>query len=163
MQTERTLMQLFTPNDISEVLELFFEEDTFKYIAPLQNKSREEYVAFLNKKLHEIKTGTGHYWVVRLLEDNSFIGAINLTPIPNSERIQIGWQFKRKYWGQGYAYEAAKAAFDFGVNDLKLEEIYGVFVPENLASEKILSRLGFSSFETKKTELETLHIFQYKA
>ena len=47
LASKRLYFELFSESAIEEVLSMYNEEDTFKYIKPLQNRSREEYIQFL--------------------------------------------------------------------------------------------------------------------
>ncbi|WP_175438432.1 GNAT family N-acetyltransferase [Fusibacter sp. 3D3] len=44
--------------------------------------------------------------------------------------------------GNGYAIEAAKAVLEFGLTELNLDEIVAAVNYENVASDKVLIRIG---------------------
>ncbi len=48
----------------------------------------------------------------------------------------------QKFWGNGYAFEAAKHTVDYGFNQLHLKTIVGRAHIENIASLKILEKIG---------------------
>ena len=150
METERTLLTTITPDDFGEILDMYSEPDTFKYIPPLQNKSREEYIDFLNSRIAQVTGRVGYHWVVRLKDTGSFIGLLNLNPIKDTEKMQIGFQLRQRYWNQGYAREVTKRLVEFAVSELGLKVLYGVFNKRNTASKKIFERFGFE-FEENRT------------
>jgi ribosomal-protein-alanine N-acetyltransferase len=162
MQTDRTKLSLLTHDDFKEILEMYEEPDTFKYIAPLRNKSHSEYLNFLESRIAQIKDKIGYHWVVRSLNTNEFIGLINLNPIRDSERMQVGFQLKRKFWSQGYATELTGFMLDFGFHHLGLKELYGVFSRENIASARIFEKLGFYFEESKLLEGQEVPIEIWK-
>jgi RimJ/RimL family protein N-acetyltransferase len=47
-----------------------------------------------------------------------------------------------RYWGAGYATEAARATLRFGFTELHLHRIFGVCQAANGASARILAKLG---------------------
>ena len=47
-----------------------------------------------------------------------------------------------KYWGKGYATEAALACLQFGFDELGLDEIVSFTVPNNLRSRKVMEKIG---------------------
>jgi RimJ/RimL family protein N-acetyltransferase len=49
-----------------------------------------------------------------------------------------------RYWGKGYALEAARAAIDDGFGRIGLREIVAYTVPANRASRQVMERLGMS-------------------
>ncbi len=55
---------------------------------------------------------------------------------------EVGWGLMSRYWGKGYAVEAAVAAMDFVVNDLGWDDIIHTIAPDNLASAAVARKLG---------------------
>ena len=49
----------------------------------------------------------------------------------------------RRFWQQGYASEAAGAVFDYGVGTLDLSNIVARSFEDNVASVRIIVKLGF--------------------
>lgn len=168
--SERLTMRLMTEEDKTDVLAMFQEPGTFRYIKPLQDKTESEYLAFLRKKELEIAQGTGYYWMIRTADTNEFLGAINLTPIPplnpmrpEKPKMQIGWQIRSEFQRQGFAFEAAKLAMEFALTQTDIDPILAVFVKGHTASKKILEKLGFCKFETVYKDGEALKKYIYRA
>lgn len=157
LQTERTSLQLLTEEDLPAMEALAREEDTFRYLRFLRVMNAEEYTKFLYTKLEQIRTGAGYHWAVRLKTNNEFIGAVNLNPIRGTTKLQIGAQLKKDYWGQGFASELMQRLVEFGIHQLHLPAVYGVFEKGNSASRRLLEKLGFvfeEGFQEQEVELE---------
>jgi [ribosomal protein S5]-alanine N-acetyltransferase len=60
----------------------------------------------------------------------------------------LGYRFKKQYWGQGFATEAAVASLQYGFETLKLEQICAAAHVENIRSNKILQKVGLRFKET---------------
>ena len=56
--------------------------------------------------------------------------------------VEIGWRLGRRFWGQGIATEAARAALDFGFTDRGLNRIVSIHQLGNDASGRIMQKLG---------------------
>ena len=56
--------------------------------------------------------------------------------------MEIGWRFRSKFWGQGYATEAARLALIFAFSSLRLEEVVSFTARVNLRSVSVMQRLG---------------------
>lgn len=56
--------------------------------------------------------------------------------------VDLGFRFFQIYWGNGIATEAAKACLDYGFSELQLETIIGRALIENIASIKVLEKIG---------------------
>ena len=57
--------------------------------------------------------------------------------------IDIGFRFFQKEWGRGYATEAAKATIKYGISTLNMSQFVGRAAKENIASIKVLEKIGF--------------------
>ena len=143
--------------------EMSREKDTFKYIRRLEVMTAEEYQQYLLLKLEQIRLGKGYHWAVWLKTDGAFVGAVNLNPIGNSERLQIGCQLKRAYWGQGYASELTLRVRDFAMAEAGLDMVYAVFQKDNAVSRRLLEKLGFVWLESKTEQDTEIEIHRYPA
>ena len=82
-------------------------------------------------------------WAVHLLENDAFIGWCGLKYRPEKNEVDLGYRLKKKYWGCGYATEASRQCLDYGFNILKLTAIAAAAHTQNLASQNVLTKLGF--------------------
>ena len=62
--------------------------------------------------------------------------------------IEIGWRFRREFWGRGIAYSAALAAESFAFQNLKLSELVSFTAAINARSRRLMERLGFTRKES---------------
>ncbi|WP_349773180.1 GNAT family N-acetyltransferase [Lacrimispora xylanisolvens] len=80
------------------------------------------------------------------LSAEELIGCCGILPYKSEKHsYELGFHLRKKYWGQGYAAEAAKAAIDYSFHMLNAKKLYAGHHPENIASEKLLIKLGFQS------------------
>lgn len=114
--------------------------------------TREESDAFIERiVLHAHKHGFA-LWALETREASpagppgSFIGFAGLNETPFQAHftpaIEIGWRLAKAAQGRGYATEAARAALDFGFRVAGLEEIVSFTTPNNLASRRVMEKLG---------------------
>ena len=87
------------------------------------------------------------YWAVELPGEAELIGAVGLSRVrapgfPFAPAVEIGWRLAPRYWGQGYATEAARAVLDDGFLQLGLDEIVAFTLPANQRSRRVMQRLG---------------------
>ncbi|MCX6708930.1 MAG: GNAT family N-acetyltransferase [Candidatus Woesearchaeota archaeon] len=69
------------------------------------------------------------------------IGSIALM-IKNEGIAELGYWIAKPYWGEGYATEASKLVIKEGFKKLKLHKIYAHHIKENLASGRVMQKLG---------------------
>lgn len=62
---------------------------------------------------------------------------------PFTPCVEIGWRFRREYWGRGLACRAAQQTLSFGFETLQLDEILAFTAVANERSRRLMERLGF--------------------
>jgi [ribosomal protein S5]-alanine N-acetyltransferase len=85
--------------------------------------------------------GFGMY-LVELKETGAPLGICGLLKRDSTEEIEIGFAYLERFWGKGYAYEAAAALMDYARRSLRLKRIAATTVPGNRGSIRILEKLG---------------------
>ena len=61
--------------------------------------------------------------------------------------VEIGWRLAAQFWNQGFATEAACRVVEHTFTDLTLTELVSFTVPANLASRRVMEKLGMSHNE----------------
>lgn len=91
----------------------------------------------------------GFAFMMVTLRDGTFLGTAGMAPIerdgtPDKLRgaIQIGWQFRADYWGQGYAHEAARAVIALAFERHGIDTLYSQTSPSNVPSWRLMEKLG---------------------
>jgi RimJ/RimL family protein N-acetyltransferase len=152
METLRTFLYPLDPQYFDEILEMYKDKDTFKYIGPLEGLSQSEYLRRLTEKHREHVENRGYHFIGRDKQSAKLIGILNLNPMSGSDRLFMGYQVRQHLWGQGYGKELAQWMVDFAFDTLKLTEIFALIESEHSVSRNILLGLGFSFFD-KKTDI----------
>lgn len=162
LRTARTFITPISENDFSEILEMYNEPDSFKFITPLLDKDDAFYLEFLKGKVETNKSILG-FWTVRDRTTNNFIGTVNLNQFKNSEIIHIGSHLSNKFWNKGFSTELLPALIDYGFNVRKLEYINAILSIDHIVSKKLLTKLGFEFFEEFEIEGEVLHLYRIRS
>ena len=161
MHSSRTTIKIIDQRDVPEILEMYQEPDSFKYIAPHKDKSISYYENFLKGKIESNKLQNG-FWVVRDINSNEFIGTVNLNRFMQTDMFHVGCHLRTKFWNQGYAKELCELLIKYGSEEMNLTEIYGVVEDGNIVSTKLMKSLGFSIKESKLIEASLLNIYYFK-
>jgi ribosomal-protein-alanine N-acetyltransferase len=72
------------------------------------------------------------------------IGWSGLTFLPETEEVEVAYLLGQAFWGKGLATEAARACVQYGFENVGLESIVGIVHPENIASQRVMEKLGMS-------------------
>lgn len=141
--TERLILRRWIEDDRDPFAEMMADPEFNRYMPGPFSRSRSN--SMLDQfQTHFEKNGFG-IWAVELKETTQFIGCIGLAireNLPFSPCVEIGWRIRPRFWNQGYATEGALAALDLGLGPLKLGEIVSFTVPENLASLRVMEKIG---------------------
>jgi len=79
------------------------------------------------------------------------IGIVDVDEIARGEG-EFGYWFEQASWGQGYAFEAAQAVVRFAFDELRLSRLRSGHAIDNIASGKVLLKLGFCPLDTVERE-----------
>ena len=141
--SNRLSFKEFTLEDAPLIYELNSDPEVTKYLhepfTTLQ-KAKEVLAEIILPQYQLYNHGR---WSVHLAENNNFIGWCGLKFRAEKNEVDLGYRFMKKYWGIGYATEAGKRCLEFGFQTLKMKEIFAAAHTENLASQRVLIKLGF--------------------
>ena len=160
LETERLILRPFMEEDIEPTYQMNLDPEVSKYTgdggvvdrAEIERRITEDVMGDYRKH------GFGRL-AVTLKTENILIGFCGLKYLDDLDVVDLGYRLNRNYWGQGFATEAAKVCLDFGFKKLNLSQIIGLVLPENIASIRVLDKLGFR-FE-KEFEQYDLLVRQY--
>ncbi|TWI07976.1 RimJ/RimL family protein N-acetyltransferase [Lysobacter ruishenii] len=84
-------------------------------------------------------------WAVADAERDRLIGGVTLFAIdPAQGRAEIGYALHSSQWGRGHARHALRAVLDHAFGALGLRRVEADIDPRNLASCRLVERLGFT-------------------
>jgi RimJ/RimL family protein N-acetyltransferase len=146
LRTARLLLRQWRDDDVAAFAELSADPAVMRYLVPFADRAAmDAWVAAARKHWRDHGFGP---WVVELPGEAPFIGVVGLSnlrfALPFAPAVEAAWRLAHRYWGQGYAYEAARAAIDDGFGRLGLEEIVAFTVPANPASRRVMEKLGMT-------------------
>lgn len=146
IKTARLLLRRWRDDDVDPFAAMCSDPEVMRYIGSGATRTRAQAQASIESYQHDWEEKGFGLWAVELLDDGEFLGFTGLsepTFLPEiMPAVEIGWRFARQSWGKGYASEAARAALEYGLNDLGLSEIVSIYQAENHASERIMQKLG---------------------
>ncbi|MBI4325209.1 MAG: GNAT family N-acetyltransferase [Chloroflexi bacterium] len=106
----------------------------------------EQSLALLEKLKRSIAARGWGLWAVEV--DGDLAGFTGLAE-PSFEAhftpcVEMGWRFRRKFWGHGFALEAAQVALRFAFASLRLREVVSFTARLNQRSQRLMQRLGMT-------------------
>jgi RimJ/RimL family protein N-acetyltransferase len=142
IETNRLLLREFTTEDAHFIYELNLDPEVTHYTHdPVKDLNHAAEILKL-VILPQYALYNHGRWAVLLKPTHVFIGWCGLKFRPERNEIDLGYRFKKEFWGKGYATEAAAACILYGFNKLQLKRIVGRAELENIASCKVLKNCG---------------------
>lgn len=166
LQTERLILRPITLADAQDFFEMDSNPEVHKFLGNKPVKHIDECIAYITCVIEEYKAyGTSRLAIV-LKDTNEFIGWAGVRLEQNVRKefdyYDVGYRLKQRYWGKGYATEAALASLDFGFNQLQLKEIGAAAEANHIASNTILKKIGMQPSGTFTYDGKLCHWYVIK-
>lgn len=148
IETERLILREFTIDDAPAVYEFGSNTSVQKYTGDELLSSIDRAANIIkNVVLKDYKKYGYGRWAVMFKPDNKIIGFAGLKYLPEIGETDIGFRFLPEYWGKGIATEASIEIIKYGFENLDIERIIGIAMPENIASCKVLEKVGLKLYK----------------
>jgi RimJ/RimL family protein N-acetyltransferase len=143
IETERLLIRRLGSGDEAFLLELLNEPSFLANIGDRKVRTLEDASEYIRKGPAASYAAHGFgLFLVELREPSVSIGICGLLKRDFLEDVDIGFAFLERYWGHGYALEAARAVMESGWKTFGLRRIVAITALHNEASARLLGKLG---------------------
>jgi RimJ/RimL family protein N-acetyltransferase len=142
LETERLILREFEENDRQAIQEYASDPEVVRYIGwgPNTEKDTQEFLQRAFDRQRE-QPRTEYELAVVLKAENRLIGGGGIYINPDHKEAELGYTLNRRFWGQGYATEAARAFVAFGFEELGLHRVYATCDPANTASARVMEKI----------------------
>lgn len=144
--TERLFLRPFSSEDAKDIFELNSDLEVMKYTGDQPFGSITEARKFILSYNHYEKWNRGRLSVF-LKESHTFIGWCGLKFHVETGETDLGYRFRKEFWGKGYGTEAAGICIKDGFSRLHLQRIYAEAYSENIGSIRIMEKIGMNFHE----------------
>jgi len=84
-----------------------------------------------------------YIWGFVLRETGELFGSGGLIWEADWQLFQVGYNIMKTHWSRGYTTEAMRAILKFAASNLGIKKVAGGHAKENLASARVIEKLGF--------------------
>jgi RimJ/RimL family protein N-acetyltransferase len=146
IRTSRLILRPLAAEDLDAFATLHADPRVMEKLGSTLTSSQSQ--AVLTRLRHAVEDGGVAPWAVELPNQAKFVGLVGLSR-PTFEAaftpcVEVVWRLLPDHWGRGIATEAARASLDFGFTTLELPEILAWTTPDNVASRKVMAKLGMT-------------------
>jgi ribosomal-protein-alanine N-acetyltransferase len=143
LHSQRLSLREFRQNDFEAVREFESNPETHRYERAVPEVSATR--AYIDRAVAWSRENPrSHYRLaVTLVPEDLVRGRVSLT-LNNAEirEWEMGWAVHFRYWGNGYATEAARAVLGFAFGELRAHRVVAFCNALNTASTRVMDKIG---------------------
>ncbi len=143
LETERLWLRPLRVTDFDDYAALYEDPEVLRYLGggpdPWDRGRSWRHMAFVVGHWHLRGAGL---WAVERKETGAFLGMIGFAAPEGWPGFELAWTLARRWWGNGYATEGARAALAYAFTILKMDRVISLIYPENQASIRVAERIG---------------------
>lgn len=144
LETTRLIIRPAVLEDAQKLFELNSDPEVVRYTGDTSFNSIVEVHELLRVRIWPQFEKYKMTRFIVTLKDNTFLGWCGLKYFPETNEVDLGYRFMKKFWGKGYATESSLACLKYGFEELKLNRIIAKAMPDNIGSIKVMQKLGMT-------------------
>ncbi|WP_080779283.1 GNAT family N-acetyltransferase [Chryseobacterium phocaeense] len=157
IDTERLEITPLVKKDAAFIVELLNTEGWVKNIGDRNIRSKKDAREYIQKV-----TNNPHitYWTVKLKHGRLPIGLVTMIKRDYLPFNDVGFAFLPQFFNKGYAFEATKSVLLALISHNAFENILAISLKENIASIKLIEKLGLTFEKTIEHENNILDVYK---
>lgn len=146
LESTRLRLRKMEQRDAAQMFRYWSDPDVVRYMNVPAFQSAEETWEMIDLLNALSETEDTMRWGIEHKASGRLIGScgFNTWQLSGAYRAEIGYELGKTFWGQGFMREALLLLFKFGFGTMGLNRIEALLFPQNTASIKLLTGLGFS-------------------
>lgn len=167
IETERLVLREWRDTDVNPYARICADPQVMRFMVPARGLSHAE-AAYDVQGLREhwAKHGFGH-WAVEEKATGALIGRTGIKRHADwdldPENTEAGWFYARRFWGKGYASEAAREVVRFALEELGSPEVISIAHPANAGSRRVMEKAGLSYAGARRWEERGFDVVWYSS
>ena len=145
LDTQRLHLRKFAPNDAEDLVELFGDVEVMRFLQGV--KTRLEIEQWLTLVFESYRKKNFGPWAILSKNKSGLMGYCGLylqQNVDGRNEIELLYSLKKRYWGKGYATEAARAVHQYGRTQLGLTRFVSLVAAGNIASTAVAKKVGMT-------------------
>ena len=141
IETERLVITELTMEMSDRLHLLSLDDDNRCFVPDEVFETAEEAADTIAYLMECYQTGEGPQVYAATLKDGTLIGYVQAVPLEDG--YEIGYHIGKPYTKAGYATESVRAFLPVIMSKLGIQNMLGVCLADNAASQKVMERCGF--------------------
>lgn len=150
VKTANLNLRAFSEKDTDDLHHILMGDHVLQYFPNGSPPSREQVSKMiLNLLKHWDEHGYG-LWAVESRPTGELMGRSGLQYLTDTNEVEVDFILGTQFWGQGFATEAGQASLQYGFENLELDMMVGIVHTDNVASQRVLEKIGMQFMEAKE-------------
>lgn len=167
IETTRLILRDASVSDAEDMFEYAKLEEVTKHLSWKPHLTIKDSEKILDMLSNEAKEKDSYaFKAIVLKENNKMIGTIDARIFGDGLKdAEFGYCLNPEYWSKGYMSEALKAFIEALHKEHGVENIFGSFERENIASKKVMQKNNMYYYETIKRNFKNkgeVELIRYK-
>jgi ribosomal-protein-alanine N-acetyltransferase len=143
LETERLLLRQLQASDAQDCFLFMSDEENTRYYDPAPMTRLEQAEQSIERHRRRFAEQEALRWGITLKGENRVIGNGGYAWDAENHLAVLSYILAKHYWNQGIMTEALTAMIQFGFDHIHLHRIEAQVASPNLASARLLEKLGF--------------------
>ncbi len=162
LQSPRLITRKLTENDIILWTDFFKDKEAIQFFPAFADSDEERSKHWIERQLTRYEENRFGLQALIDKDTKKFIGQCGLLTqeVDGKTEIEVGYHIFKKYWGQGFAPEAARLFIEFAFKNNLTESVISIIHVENIKSQRVADKNGL--IREKPTNWLDLDVYIYR-
>lgn len=145
LETDRLVTRFLRESDIPAWCAYFEDPENCRFLQlPDENSIQEKAAIMVNYAIKRYRNNTLGLQALIKKDSDELIGMCGLLvqEVNGKKEIEVGYHLLKRFWGKGYAAEAAQMFRDYGFTHSETDSIISIIDPLNEPSKNVARRNG---------------------
>jgi ribosomal-protein-alanine N-acetyltransferase len=163
--SERLLTRKLVDADHIVWAEFFEDEEATRFFTPQAFKTSLEWSKYWIEK-QILRYQENRFGLQGLFDKrtNTLVGqcGLLLQEVDGVQELEVGYHILKKYWGQGYAPEAAKLFIEYARKNKLADRVVSIIHSKNFRSQRVAEKNGLARIKVTKFAGMDVYIYSTK-
>jgi RimJ/RimL family protein N-acetyltransferase len=142
LTTERLRLRGIRGSDFEDYAALYADPEVTRHLLGSETWDRGRSWRHMAFALGHWQLEGAGIWMAEEKTRGEFVGVIGFWEPATWPGFELSWHLARRFWGQGYATEGAKAALAHAFTVWRRDHVISLIHPKNLPSIRVAERIG---------------------
>lgn len=161
-ETKHLLFRKLKPSDFNTWLPFHQDKKTSEFWSGLPQKPEIACQQDIDRTLYRYSNNLGGKQALILKKTNEFIGLAGLLvqEVNGKQELEIAYSLLPKFWGNGYATEAAQACKAYAIKNELVSSLISIIHINNISSQKVAIQNGMQIDTTTTYHNNPVYIYR---